>query len=540
MEKSPIVFSCLIVVTGLLFWAFNAQAYQFYSEDIGTTGGCAQCHGAFRSGRYTSPADGSDWGTHLHTGHLNGTNIGSNCTNCHFGTGTSGWQVNLSSSYAAADGANAISCSGCHGRLEDAGNGGYGVGLRLHHINAGAPADSNGQKCNSCHNDSAPVGEDVMPPWYGSITNTVTGTTLNPCNVNGAENFAGTAQGNDNDGDLAYDSADSDCAAPECTENADCDDGLYCNGTETCDGTDTCQSGTPVDCSDTVGCTDDSCDEVNDTCVNAANDANCPDDGQFCTGTEYCDVVDDCTATGDPCGAGETCNESTDNCDVPAVCGNGTIETGETCDDGAANGSTTCGCQTDCTYAPAATSCADGLYCNGDETTCDGAGSCQPGIPVDCSDGVGCTEDICDEDGDVCVNIADNTNCPDDGSFCNGTEFCDEANDCSSSGDPCSGGDICNETTDSCDQPGVCGDGTVDAGEDCDDGAVKQEKPIRCPLFFGGFSFHIRFKQLMVAAINRRLRMIPKGSRCTVYMLSINKIERPLPKSSGRACLNEH
>ena len=450
MEKSPIVFSCLIVVTGLLFWAFNAQAYQFYSEDIGTTGGCAQCHGAFSSGRYTSPADGSDWGTHLHTGHLNGTNIGSNCTNCHFGTGTSGWQVNLSSSYAAADGANAISCSGCHGRLEDAGNGGYGVGLRLHHINAGAPADSNGQKCNSCHNDSAPVDEDVMPPWYGSITNTVTGTTLNPCNVNGPENFAGTAQGNDNDGDLAYDSADSDCAAPKCTENADCDDGLYCNGTETCDGTDTCQSGTPVDCSDGVGCTDDSCDEVNDTCVNAANDANCPDDGQFCTGTEYCDVVDDCTATGDPCGAGETCNESTDNCDVPAVCGNGTIETGETCDDGAANGSTTCGCQTDCTYAPAATSCADGLYCNGDET-CDGAGFCQPGTPVTCDDGVGCTEDICNEVDDACVNIPDNTNCPDDGSFCNGTEFCDEVNDCSSSGDPCSVGDICNETTDSCD-----------------------------------------------------------------------------------------
>jgi hypothetical protein len=159
-------------------------------------------------------------------------------------------------------------------------------------------------------------------------------------------------------------------------------------------------------------------------------------------------------------------------CDVPAVCGNGTIETGETCDDGAANGSITCGCQTDCTYPPAAASCADGLYCNGDET-CDGAGTCQAGTPVDCSDGVGCTEDICNEVDDACVNIPDNTNCPDDGSFCNGTEFCDEANDCSSSGDPCSGGDICNETTDSCDQPGVCGDGTVDAGEDCDDGAVK-------------------------------------------------------------------
>jgi hypothetical protein len=142
MKKISIIFNCFVVAAALVLWMSSAGAYQFYSEDVGTVGGCAQCHGAFRSGTYISPADGSSWGTHLHNGHLNGTNIGSNCNNCHYGTGTTGRQVNLSSSAAAADGANAISCSGCHGRLEDAGNGGYGVGLRLHHINAGAPADS--------------------------------------------------------------------------------------------------------------------------------------------------------------------------------------------------------------------------------------------------------------------------------------------------------------------------------------------------------------------------------------------------------------
>ena len=237
-------------------------------------------------------------------------------------------------------------------------------------------------------------------------------------------------------------STTSDC-------DADCDDGLYCNGAETCDGAGRCQPGTPVDCNDGVGCTDDSCDEVNDTCVNAANDANCPDDGQFCTGVEYCDTVTDCDTTGNPCQAGETCNEGTETCDQ-AVCGNGTVDAGEACDEGVANGTTTCGCQSDCTYASAGTSCADGAFCNGDET-CDGAGACQSGTPVTCDDGVGCTEDICNEVDDACLNIADNTNCPDDGSFCNGTEFCDEANDCSSSGDPCQAGETCNEGTDTCD-----------------------------------------------------------------------------------------
>jgi len=136
-------------------------------------------------------------------------------------------------------------------------------------------------------------------------------------------------------------------------------------------------------------------------------------------------------------------------CPIP-ICGNGTIETGEACDDGAAaNGTTTCGCQSDCTYAPAATSCADGLYCNGDET-CDGTGTCQAGTVVPVDDGVTCTIDSCDEVNDVVVNTPDDSAC-DNGEFCDGSETCDAFGGCQAGSDPCSVGDICNETTDTCD-----------------------------------------------------------------------------------------
>ncbi len=95
-----------------------------------------------------------------------------------------------------------------------------------------------------------------------------------------------------------------------------CDDGAFCNGTDTCnEATDSCDAGTAPDCDDGVSCTDDACNEGTDSCDNVANDGLCPDDGAFCNGTEFCDAVLDCQSTGDPCGAGETCNESTDVCE---------------------------------------------------------------------------------------------------------------------------------------------------------------------------------------------------------------------------------
>jgi cysteine-rich repeat protein len=99
-----------------------------------------------------------------------------------------------------------------------------------------------------------------------------------------------------------------------------------------------------------------------------------------------------------------------------AACGNGTVEAGEDCDDGnTADGDC---CSATCTFEAVDSPCADGAYCNGDET-CDGAGTCQPGTPVVCAD---------------------------DGLYCNGTESCNEDTDsCVSSGDPCGAGTVCNE-----------------------------------------------------------------------------------------------
>ncbi|MFH0979908.1 MAG: thrombospondin type 3 repeat-containing protein [Planctomycetota bacterium] len=68
-----------------------------------------------------------------------------------------------------------------------------------------------------------------------------------------------------------------------------------------------------ADCDDGVACTDDTC--VSGTCVFAPNDANCPDDGLFCNGTERCDPAADCIHGGNPCTSGEFCNELTDSCE---------------------------------------------------------------------------------------------------------------------------------------------------------------------------------------------------------------------------------
>ena len=82
-------------------------------------------------------------------------------------------------------------------------------------------------------------------------------------------------------------------------DGAACDDGLFCTeDTECVEGV--CGEGHPPDCRDGVGCTDDTCDEVNDTCVHTPNNANC-DDGHFCNGAEICDADLDCLFVEDPC-----------------------------------------------------------------------------------------------------------------------------------------------------------------------------------------------------------------------------------------------
>ncbi len=114
------------------------------------------------------------------------------------------------------------------------------------------------------------------------------------------------------------------------------------------------------------------------------------------------------------------------------VCGNGTIEGTEQCDDGNTNPGDCCSAT--CAFEPATTVCrapvdvcdqsetctgasatcppdllaADGTAC-GPAATCDGASSCQAGactagMPVDCDDADACTTDSCEDPGATCVH----------------------------------------------------------------------------------------------------------------------------------------
>ncbi|MEE9295816.1 MAG: endonuclease [Phycisphaerae bacterium] len=149
------------------------------------------------------------------------------------------------------------------------------------------------------------------------------------------------------------------CAAA-CTIDPDCDDGLFCNGAETCVAS-ACQAGTNP-CDDGVACTDDTCDEVFDTCTNTPNDANC-DDGLFCNGAETCDPVLGCQAGANPCLVGDVCLEATDTCCTPAA---------EICNDAIDNdcdGLTDCD-DPDCAGDPACACLPDGAACTSDAQCC--------------------------------------------------------------------------------------------------------------------------------------------------------------------------
>ncbi|MFQ5415779.1 MAG: S8 family serine peptidase [Myxococcota bacterium] len=178
---------------------------------------------------------------------------------------------------------------------------------------------------------------------------------------------------------------------------------------------------------------------------------------------------------------------------LPSTCGNTIVDPGEGCDDGAENGTTTCGCALNCQYPTSVKPCSDGfgctlggacdgtgtcvpdslddascdnsLFCDGPET-CDALLGCQPGVPPQVDDGVGCTDDSCDEVGDVVVNTPNDASC-DNSLFCDGVETCDPVIDCQA-GTPPVADDGVNCTADGCDEEN---DGIVHIPDDllCDD-----------------------------------------------------------------------
>lgn len=249
-----------------------------------------------------------------------------------------------------------------------------------------------------------------------------------------------------------------------------CDDGVACT-VDLCDDTATncglACSHTPnhLACDDGNLCTDDVCDAVLG-CQNTPDNSNNCQDLLFCNGTETC-VGGICQPGVNPCDDGVACTinqciESTDSCAyIPddSAC----PDDGNPCSDEVCNPMTGCGSVCDNSNV-----CDNGSYCDGAET-CDNC-VCTPGAPSCPADPYACTNDFCDEAGDVCVCIPSGS-C-DDGLFCNGEEMCVCGMGCVDGSDPCIAPLTCDEANDECDgciNDSQCQDGLFCNGfETCD------------------------------------------------------------------------
>ena len=223
-------------------------------------------------------------------------------------------------------------------------------------------------------------------------------------------------------------------------------DGVECDDNDACTRVDTCQGGQCVG-ADSVACsaTDQCyavgiCDPRTGICSNPAVQDGIPcDDGDACTLLDECHggtcVVSESVACSaiDACHAAGTCDPSTGLCSNPAR------DDGSPCDD-----------ENACT-----------------ETDVCQAGECVGTNPVVCKAAGPCYDrGSCDPGTGVCSTppLPDGTACS-DGSFCDGDETC-RAGACTSGVPPCSA-DGCDEAGKRCEN---CGNGSVDQGEECDDG----------------------------------------------------------------------
>jgi cysteine-rich repeat protein len=208
-----------------------------------------------------------------------------------------------------------------------------------------------------------------------------------------------------------------------------------------------------------------------------------------------------------------------------AECGNGQVESGETCDDH--NKVSGDGCSSECQDErcisqtlnwPVAPLCNDDLACTKD--VCDtSAGECVH--TESCDDGFACTSDSCGPDG-ACVHDADNSLC-EDSNPCT-ADICLESVGCvgfaqdgtCDDGRACTSGDTCvdgrcrgvktcpsdsycsldgscvpgsttttistttTSTVTTSTLPAVCGNGTVETGEQCDYGDTAWEIGVSC------------------------------------------------------------
>jgi hypothetical protein len=219
-KKSYVPYVCLFytfIAAVFIVFVSNAHAYERYND------GCQNCHGAFFDGTSPKGTIFENQGNKLEM-HRTPYDMETDCHMCHKNGDKNNPYIGKSAGHPSVPG---LGCTGCHGREEDAGHDsisdGLGAGLRQHHWNADRIIDTesgslSSQICADCHSDSdpanySPVGEHVIPPYYGTPFTHAD----NPCNEvpqsNINENWDDfNLEGLDNDGDGLYDMNDPDCS----------------------------------------------------------------------------------------------------------------------------------------------------------------------------------------------------------------------------------------------------------------------------------------------------------------------------------------
>ena len=183
------------------------------------------------------------------------------------------------------------------------------------------------------------------------------------------------------------------------------------------------------------------------------------DAANFTNATPAADpVTSDPGETGTPTGTGDPLDMGVATTGVEPVCGNGTVEGAEQCDDG--NEVDDDLCRNSC----AAAACGDGVVqppedCD-DGNVVDGDACSNGCLTAACGDGVVQPPEICDDGNDVetdtCTSVCVHAQCGD--GFVQPGEACDDGN--AIDDDDC---------TNTC-ALASCGDGLPQPGEQCDDG----------------------------------------------------------------------
>jgi cysteine-rich repeat protein len=237
-------------------------------------------------------------------------------------------------------------------------------------------------------------------------------------------------------------------------QNPICGDGIIDPGEDCDDGNQEAADGCDANCRDSYVCGNDECEK---------------DIGESCSVCK-----DDCCPCGDDvCSAGEVCGECPQDC-CPN-CGNGTLDSGEGCDDG--NNAPDDGCGVGCTDEDGVATCGNGLHEAG-EACDDGNTEGADGCGADCKLEYICGDNICEGNvGENCITCLSDC-CPNCGDgIVNEAEECDGVvpvtvpsclDQCYPGGAASCTSCLVDYTTCEGALP-VCGNGAIECGEVCDD-----------------------------------------------------------------------